>query len=119
MLGATNTPWMVDKAFLRPGRFDRIVHVGLPDEDERESILNVHMGKMRMKRPAELAITIAKKTSGYSGAELSALCRAAAVRCLLDTSEWVEEKHFTKEVDEGAGGKSNAELVYRNQNWKP
>ena len=45
VLGATNTPWMIDKAFLRPGRFDRAVHVGLPNVDDSEEILRVHVSQ--------------------------------------------------------------------------
>ena len=48
VLAATNAPWMVDGSFLRRGRFDRIVHVGLPTQSERESILRAHVGKMKL-----------------------------------------------------------------------
>ena len=122
VLGATNTPWMIDKAFLRPGRFDRIVHVGLPSQNERESILNVHMSKMRIlggpSTQLLLSKRLAEKTNGFSGADLSALCRAATVRCLLENSEWVQERHFVKELEDTIGS-SNADLVMRNKNWKP
>lgn len=118
VLGATNTPWMIDKAFLRPGRFDRIVHVGLPSQTEREAILKVHMSKMRLSGSEALCTKLSVKTNGFSGAELSALCRAAAVRCLLENSERVEEKHFLQELVE-AEGRSNADLVERNKHWKP
>ena len=119
VLGATNTPWMVDKAFLRPGRFDRIVHVGLPSQTERNDILMVHTSKMRLSgSQASLCALLSKKTSGFSGAELSALCRAAAVRCLVENSDRLEERHFLKEL-EVVKGSSNAELVERNRQWKP
>ena len=123
VLGATNTPWMVDKAFLRPGRFDRIVHVGLPSETDRQEILKVHIGKMRLyggKASVEaFSRNIAQRTEGLSGADLSALCRAAAVRCLVEGLDCVKETHFTDELDEGTFKSSNAELVRRNLQWKP
>jgi SpoVK/Ycf46/Vps4 family AAA+-type ATPase len=82
VLGATNTPWMIDKAFLRPGRFDRAVHVELPDLDEREEILKVHICKMKLA-PSEdvedLCKSIAALCHRLSGADLVALCRAAAM----------------------------------------
>jgi len=122
VLGATNTPWMIDKAFLRPGRFDRIVHVGLPTQHEREEILKVHTSKMRILGGAAkdtlLCTKLAEQTNGFSGAELSALCRAAAVRCLLDHAEFVAEDHFLKELEESKGN-SNTGLVERNESWKP
>jgi len=122
VLGATNTPWMVDKAFLRPGRFDRIVHVGLPSDEERQSILNVHMRKLKIAGGPDfqfqLTHTLAKHTKGYSGAELSSLCKAATIHCLLENSEFVAEGHFMKEIEEG-GGRSDDELVERNENWRP
>lgn len=119
VLGATNTPWMIDKAFLRPGRFDRIVHVGLPSESEREEILTVHTSKMRLSgSPVVLCRDLSERTGGFSGAELAALCRAAAVRCLLGNSEKVEDKHFLKELEE-IKSSSNVELVERNKQWKP
>ncbi|EED91148.1 regulatory protease, partial [Thalassiosira pseudonana CCMP1335] len=84
VLGATNTPWMIDKAFLRPGRFDRAVHVGLPDMNEREAILRVHTMNMKIASlrndpsPSDkICNSMAKICIGFSGADLAALCRAA------------------------------------------
>jgi SpoVK/Ycf46/Vps4 family AAA+-type ATPase len=86
VLGATNMPWMIDKAFMRPGRFDRIVHVGLPSEEERTSILKVHLCRMRLdldgKTLDDLCATVSSRCEGFSGADLQGLCRAAAIRCI-------------------------------------
>jgi SpoVK/Ycf46/Vps4 family AAA+-type ATPase len=124
VLGATNTPWMVDEAFLRAGRFDRVVHVGLPSEKDRESVLFVHIGSMKVKVPGgtrRLCESISKQTEFFSGADLSALCRAAAVRCLLENCEWVEERHFLQELNEGFSASSAASvgLVQLNEKWRP
>ncbi len=71
ILGATNTPWNLDPAFRRPGRFDRIIFVPPPDEMGRESILRLKL----QKKPIESVdySTIAKKTENYSGADIDAI----------------------------------------------
>ena len=71
IIGATNTPWHLDAAFRRPGRFDRIVFVPPPDESTRESILRL---KLQNKPTGNIDIpTIAKKTIHYSGADMDAI----------------------------------------------
>jgi SpoVK/Ycf46/Vps4 family AAA+-type ATPase len=127
VLGATNTPWMVDPAFLRAGRFDRVVHVDLPDEAERKSILVVHLRNMRVEKRetnsmlADLAARIAGRTNGFSGADLSALCRAAAIRALLDENDnqVVTEAHFVGALEEDATRSSDESLLKRLREWKP
>lgn len=77
VLGATNTPWAVDAAFRRPGRFDRVLFVPPPDREARAAILALHV----KGRPgaAELDVdAIAKRTQGYSGADLEAVVDTAA-----------------------------------------
>ncbi|MEJ1237457.1 AAA family ATPase [Chryseolinea sp. T2] len=71
IIGATNTPWNLDPAFRRPGRFDRIVFVPPPDASSRESILNL---KLKNKPTASIDVqSIAKKAEHYSGADLDAI----------------------------------------------
>ena len=129
VLGATNTPWMVDSAFLRSGRFDRVVHVGLPTRTERTSILRVHMSRMKIKDATNnnslvlqaLCQCMAERTKGFSGADLAALCRAAAIRALNEEEEdcWIEEKHFLKALEMDVRASSDAQLVDRLLRWKP
>jgi SpoVK/Ycf46/Vps4 family AAA+-type ATPase len=71
VLGATNSPWFLDTAFRRPGRFDRIIFVSPPDLQAREEILNLIL----QEKPTETidVKAIAKLTDGYSGADLQAL----------------------------------------------
>jgi proteasome regulatory subunit len=125
VLAATNTPWMVDKAFLRPGRFDRVVNVGLPSVQDRVSILRLLIGRMKMREAEDMddlertCVNLAECTQGFSGADLAALCRAAAVRCLLENGECVDERHFIEVQERGLVASSSGELVERIRRWNP
>ena len=78
VIAATNRPDVLDPALLRPGRFDRQVHVPLPDIRGREAILKVHMRKVPMDKDVDPAI-IARGTPGFSGADLANLVNEAAL----------------------------------------
>ena len=78
VLAATNRPDVLDKALLRPGRFDRQIVVGSPDVKAREQILEVHSRKKRLAEDVDLKI-IAKNTSGFSGADLENVLNEAAL----------------------------------------
>ncbi|MEY9969392.1 AAA+ superfamily predicted ATPase [Streptacidiphilus sp. MAP12-16] len=84
VLAATNSPWDVDNALRRPGRLDRTLLVLPPDQEARESILRYHL----RDRPVEgVDLTkLAKRTDGYSGADLAHLCETAAEAALLDSA---------------------------------
>jgi SpoVK/Ycf46/Vps4 family AAA+-type ATPase len=84
VLGATNHPWDVDVALRRPGRFDRMLLVLPPDEDARQAILRHHL----RDRPIEGVdvAALARRTDGYSGADLAYVCEVAAERALLDSA---------------------------------
>lgn len=122
VMGATNAPWMIDKAFLRPGRFDRVVHVGLPTGDERRSILRVMLQRMSTTGDAlatDFLDDVVERTNGFSGADLAALCRAAATRCLRENggANTVETVHFLEALEEDVTASSNSRLVARLENW--
>ena len=133
VLGATNLPWRIDKAFLRPGRFDRVVHVGLPTQEERESILKVHVGNMEINIPDddkdvaiaivkdELCKQLARDTEGLSGADLFALCRAAAIRCIQDKAVegGVKEIHFLEALEKDIEPSCDENFVHKLMNWSP
>ena len=128
VLGATNVPWMVDKAFLRPGRFDRVVYVGLPNLEERESILKVYVSNMHINESEgssnkdDLCRKMATETEGFSGADLSALCRMAAVRCVhedIDVEQGVGEKHFDHAVKHDVKRSSDDDLLEQLSSWRP
>ena len=128
VLAATNTPWMIDKAFLRPGRFDRAVHVGLPNVDDREDILRVHTKRMKLALSSEgtfqsaeedICKSMAKLCIGFSGADLASLCKAAAVRCLQngEKTEGVKKQHFIDAYEKDVVRSSNDDLVKRISSW--
>lgn len=125
VMGATNTPWLIDKAFLRSGRFDKVVHVGLPTHAERKSILQVHIRHMRLavseNHRDELCITLANQTVGFSGADMAALCRSAAVRCLQELGEdgLVDEHHFLEGLQHDIAASSSKYMVDKLSRWKP
>jgi len=126
VIGATNTPWMIDCAFLRPGRFDRVVHVGLPSLSERQSILLIHISRMRvrdgdnLKHVNRLCEELSILTEGFSGADIAALGRAAAVRALEEGEESiVEESHFKEAIEHDMRSSSDETLVQRLKKWRP
>ncbi len=94
VMAATNRPDMVDPALLRPGRFDRHVLVGKPDQKARECILNIHTKKMPLK-DVDISM-LAADTDGYVGADLAALCREAGLIAYREdaNSEFITEDHF-------------------------
>lgn len=81
VVAATNRPDLVDAALLRPGRFDRLIHVTLPEEPARWQVLAIHTRAMPLAAGVDLNL-LAAKTGGYSGAELAAVCREAALAAL-------------------------------------
>jgi transitional endoplasmic reticulum ATPase len=94
VIAATNRPDIIDPALLRPGRFDRHIMVPPPDEKARLEILKVHTSNMPLKG-VDLK-DIAKSTEGFSGADIDALCREAAMNSLREdiNSKEVKPKHF-------------------------
>ena len=95
VIGATNRPDLIDAALLRPGRFDEVVLVPPPDEKARLEILKVHTKSMALDDNVNL-VDLSKKTEGYSGADIEALCRKAGVIALHENIkiEKVSKKHF-------------------------
>ena len=96
VLAATNVPWAVDAAFLRPGRFDRMFFVPPPDRPAREAILSHHLEG----RPAsnDTGLTeLAKRTGGYSGADLANLVEMAADEAIEATLESGEEVQISRQ----------------------
>ena len=83
VLAATNRPDILDPALLRPGRFDRQIHVGRPDVKGREEILKVHARDKRLDASVNLK-TVARSTAGFTGADLSNLLNEAAIMAARD-----------------------------------
>jgi len=95
IIGATNRPDMLDPAILRPGRFDKILLINAPDEVGRKQILGIHTKKMPLAKEVDLD-DLAKKTEGYTGADLEGFVREAALLSLRESmdSKQVKKKHF-------------------------
>lgn len=95
VIGATNRPDLIDAALLRPGRFDEVVLVPPPDEKARLDILKVHVKDMALDSDVDLK-NLAKRTEGYSGADIEALCRKAGMIALHENIkiEMVSKRHF-------------------------
>ena len=93
VLAATNQPDVLDKALLRPGRFDRRVEVNLPDKVGREAILKVHTRSVPLAQDVDLA-ELASSTPGLSGADLRNLVNEAALLAARREQETVRQKDF-------------------------
>jgi cell division protease FtsH len=95
ILAATNRPDVLDPAILRPGRFDRTVHVPMPDFKGRRDILKVHSKNKKFTEDVDLE-AIAKKTIGYSGADLENLLNEAAIMAALDNRKIINQQDLSE-----------------------
>ena len=98
VLAATNRPETLDKALLRPGRFDRRIPVELPDLKGREAVLQIHANDVKMEPGVDLSI-IAKSTPGASGADLANIINEAALRAVRFGRRRVTTEDLTESVD--------------------
>ena len=98
-IGATNRPEIIDQALLRPGRFDRMILVGEPDEDARKKILKIHTKSVPLKN-VKLGV-LAKKMVGYTGADIESVVREAAILALRKDhkAKEVTMKHFEEALE--------------------
>ena len=97
VIGITNRPDLIDTSLLRPGRLDLIIYVGPPDEKARQEILRIISQPMPLAKDVDLA-SIAQSTKSFSGADLVALCREAAVSAMQGKSEIVSNADFGKAI---------------------
>ncbi len=110
VIAATNRPDVLDPALLRPGRFDRQVHVALPDIRGREAILKVHMRKVPLAEDVEPSI-IARGTPGFSGADLANLINEAALFAARGSKKLVSMEEFELAKDKIIMGVERRSLV--------
>ncbi len=110
VIAATNRPDVLDPALLRPGRFDRQVVVGLPDVRGREQILKVHMRKVPISSDVN-AMTIARGTPGFSGADLANLVNEAALFAARENAREVRMVHLDKARDKILMGSERRSLA--------
>ena len=103
ILAATNRADILDKALLRAGRFDRQIHVDLPDLNERKEIFNVHLRPIKIDETVDVD-TLARQTPGFSGADIANVCNEAALIAARHNKKWVDKQCFLDAVDRIIGG---------------
>jgi cell division protease FtsH len=103
ILAATNRADILDRALMRAGRFDRQIHVELPDIVEREAIFKVHLRPIKLEKNFDVAF-LAKQTPGFSGADIANVCNEAALIAARKNKNVVEKQDFLDAVDRIVGG---------------
>jgi len=103
ILAATNRADILDKALLRAGRFDRQIHVDLPDVHERKQIFNVHLRPIKINETVDVNF-LARQTPGFSGADIANVCNEAALIAARKNKSFVEKQDFMDAVDRIVGG---------------
>ena len=103
IIGATNRLDLLDEALLRPGRFDRHVHIGAPNYHTRYEILKVHTNNKPIAPSVNLE-TLAKKTHGFNGAHLANIANEAAIFAVRDNTDVITEVHFDKALERVIAG---------------
>lgn len=102
-LAATNRADMLDSALLRAGRFDRQIHVDLPDLNERKEVFNVHLKPLKLDTTVDIDF-LARQTPGFSGADIANVCNEAALIAARHNREAVGKQDFLDAVDRIIGG---------------
>ena len=103
ILAATNRADILDKALLRAGRFDRQIHVELPDLNERKDIFGVHLRPIKIDESVD-AEFLARQTPGFSGADIANVCNEAALIAARNGKKFVQKEDFMNAVDRIVGG---------------
>ena len=103
ILAATNRADILDKALMRAGRFDRQIHVDLPDLKEREEIFTVHLRGLKLAEDFDLEF-LAKHTPGFSGADIANVCNEAALTAARNNKTAIDRQDFLDAVDRIVGG---------------
>lgn len=103
ILAATNRADILDKALLRAGRFDRQIHVELPDLNERKEIFRVHLRPIKIDETVDSEF-LARQTPGFSGADIANVCNEAALIAARAGKKFVQKEDFMNAVDRIVGG---------------
>lgn len=103
ILAATNRADILDRALMRAGRFDRQIHVELPDLNERAEIFNVHLRPLKLNEGVKVDF-LSKQTPGFSGADIANVCNEAALIAARQDKDSVEKQDFLDAVDRIIGG---------------
>jgi cell division protease FtsH len=103
ILAATNRADILDKALMRAGRFDRQIHVELPDLEERKAIFEVHMRPLKLSKSVKVTF-LAKQTPGFSGADIANVCNESALIAARSEHSEIKRQDFIDAVDRIIGG---------------
>lgn len=103
ILAATNRVDILDKALLRAGRFDRQIHLDLPNLNERKEVFNVHLRNLKLNKDVDVEF-LARQTPGFSGADIANVCNEAALIAARHNKNSVEKADFLAAVDRIIGG---------------
>ena len=103
ILAATNRVDILDKALLRAGRFDRQIHVDLPDLNERKEVFGVHLKPLKLDQSVDIDL-LARQTPGFSGADIANVCNEAALIAARHNKKKVTNEDFLAAVDRIIGG---------------
>ncbi len=103
ILAATNRADILDRALMRAGRFDRQIHVELPDLKEREGIFKVHLKPLKLDAKVDPEF-LAKQTPGFSGADIANVCNESALIAARNKKEHIERQDFLDAIDRIVGG---------------
>jgi AFG3 family protein len=103
ILAATNRADILDRALMRAGRFDRQIHVELPDLDERYAIFKVHIRSLKMEAGLDLGF-LARQTPGFSGADIANVCNEAALIAARKDKKQIEKQDFLDAIDRIVAG---------------
>jgi len=105
VMAGTNRPDILDKALLRPGRFDRTITIEVPDIKGRKQIFMVHLAKLRTQNDKEeIATKVAALTPGFSGADIANICNEAALIAARKKKDYIQEVDFEKAIERVIGG---------------
>lgn len=103
VVAATNRDDVLDKALLRPGRFDRRVRIDLPDRKDRKAILDVHARKKPLEENVDLQV-LAERTAGFSGADLESVMNEAAIKTAIDSRKKISQEDILEAFEKVAMG---------------
>ncbi|MBQ0157176.1 MAG: ATP-dependent zinc metalloprotease FtsH [Bacteroidales bacterium] len=117
LLAATNRVDILDKALVRAGRFDRQIHVDLPELTDRKAIFNVHLAKLKLADDINIEF-LAQQTAGFSGADIANVCNEAALIAARRDKKQVEKEDFLSAVDRiVAGLEKKSKIFTKEEKW--
>lgn len=113
VLAGTNRPDILDRALLRPGRFDRQISIDKPDINGRDQIFRIYLKKLKLdQEPSFYSQRLAALTPGFAGADIANVCNEAALIAARSESPVITTKHFEAAIDRVIGGLEKKNMVF-------